>query len=117
MKFISFHEKILFQVDTPDADEDDEDSSEEDEDETEDNKTLQQSAVDITEKFIRERLEQKEIVTAIVLRSLPQIPPEIPANFCNSYTPIGKYNTKTFYYMLGFSKLHLLVFRIFRTSF
>ena len=83
---------IFFQVDTPDADEDDEDSSEEDEDDTEDNKTLQQSAVDITEKFIRERLEQKEIVTAIVLRSLPQIPPEIPANFCNSYTPIGMYN-------------------------
>ena len=104
MKFISFHEKILFQVDTPDADEDDEDSSEEDEDETEDNKTLQQSAVDITEKFIRERLEQKEIVTAIVLRSLPQIPPEIPANFCNSYTPIGKYNTTTLLTYVKFSK-------------
>merc|ERR1719225_284812 len=80
-------------VGTPDADEDDEDSSEDDEDETEDNKTLQQSAVDITEKFIRERLEQKEIVTAIVLRSLPQIPPEIPANFCNSYTPIDAAGT------------------------
>ena len=36
---------------------------------------------------------EPSLVTAIVMRSLPNIPLEIPAQFCNSYTPIDAAGT------------------------
>ena len=75
-------------------DDDDDESSEDEEEEKPENKTLQQSAVDITEAFIKERLEPP-LVTALVMRALPRIPSEIPAQFCNSYTPIDAAGTES----------------------
>ena len=90
-------------IDIPD---DDDESSEDDE--TEEGKSLQvnlkfflvfenvnpifffqDSAVDITEKFIKDRLDPA-LVTELVIRCIPNIPSSIPPQFSNSYTPIGK---------------------------
>ena len=75
-------------IDTPDDDLEDEDSS----DEEEGSKTLQESAVDITEKFIKDRLDPA-LVTELVMRSLPRLPYEIPAHFSSTYTPIDAAGT------------------------
>ena len=71
-------------IDIPD---DDDESSEDDENE---GKTLQESAVDITEKFIKDRLDPA-LVTELVIRCIPNIPSSIPPQFSNSYTPIGNF--------------------------
>lgn len=72
-------------IDIPDDDEDE--SSEDDE------RTLQESAVDITENFIKDRLDPA-LVTELVMRSLPRLPQEIPPHFSNSYTPIDAAGTE-----------------------
>ena len=70
-----------------------EDSSDDSGDEYEGKKTLQESAVDITEKFIKDRLDPA-LVTELVMRSLPKLPSEIPAHFSSSYTPIDAAGTE-----------------------
>ena len=70
-----------------------EDSSDDSGDEFEGKKTLQESAVDITEKFIKDRLDPA-LVTELVMRSLPKLPSEIPAHFSSSYTPIDAAGTE-----------------------
>merc|ERR1719282_1765692 len=74
-------------IDIPD---DDDESSEDDE--TEEGKSLQDSAVDITEKFIKDRLDPA-LVTELVIRCIPNIPSSIPPQFANSYTPISDAGT------------------------
>ena len=54
---------------------------------------MQESAVDITEKFIKDRLDPA-LVTELVMRSLPKLPYEIPAHFSSSYTPIDAAGTE-----------------------
>merc|ERR1712223_1647211 len=82
------------EVDIPDADEDDlEDSSDDSGDEEGGQKSLQESAVDITEKFIKDRLDPA-LVTELVMRSLPKLPYEIPPHFSSSYTPIDAAGTE-----------------------
>ena len=70
-----------------------EDSSDDSGDEFESKKTLQESAVDITEKFIKDRLDPA-LVTELVMRSLPKLPSEIPPHFSSSYTPIDAAGTE-----------------------
>ena len=70
-----------------------EDSSDDSGDEFEGKKTLQESAVDITEKFIKDRLDPM-LVTELVMRSLPKLPSEIPPHFSSSYTPIDAAGTE-----------------------
>lgn len=78
-------------IDIPDVDESTDDSSSGEEEAA--SKTLQESAVDITEKFIQERLDPA-LVTELVMRSLPMLPFNIPPQFSNSYTPIAAAGTE-----------------------
>lgn len=68
------------------------DSDSDDEEEEEEEEEICQSAVDITEKFVSERMEAS-LVTELVMRSMPMLPQEIPPHFYNSYTPIAAAGT------------------------
>ncbi|VDK54206.1 unnamed protein product [Anisakis simplex] len=56
--------------------------------------TTSQSAIDITEKFVFERLTPR-VVTNLVLISLVTLPDEMPAAFQASYTPIAAAGTES----------------------
>ncbi len=51
------------------------------------------SAIDVTEAFVRDRMDPA-IVTEMVMRSLPRLPPTIPPQFYQSYTPIAAAGTE-----------------------
>ncbi|CAB4065455.1 SYMPK [Lepeophtheirus salmonis] len=83
------------EVEDPDDDDDDDEDDDDEPDSSKDkggnNKFI--SAVDITEKFILERLDPI-LATEIVLRSMARLPREIPPQFYNTYTPIASAGTE-----------------------
>ena len=90
-----------------DEDEEDDDEDDDDEDEEEPrpgpsssssssggiSQVQVESAVDITEKFIEERLTPR-LATEIVMRSMHALPSDIPPQFHNTYTPIAAAGTE-----------------------
>ncbi len=88
-------------IDTAD-DEDEEDEEEEEEDEEETGRKGEpeksssaslETAVDITEKFILERMSPG-LATELVIRSMSKLPRDIPPLFSNTYTPIAAAGTE-----------------------
>jgi len=78
-------------IDIPDEDDDDDD----DDDTGEKKKTeIMESAVDITEKFIYERLVDPCFATELVLVSMGTLPAVLPPHFNNTYTPIAAAGTE-----------------------
>lgn len=96
--------RVVEEDDERDGDEDDdgEDDVEEDEEEREERTKARaakfshlqvESAVDITEKFIKERLTPA-FATELVMQSMHMLPREIPPHFHNTYTPIAAAGTE-----------------------
>ncbi|XP_023330368.1 symplekin [Eurytemora carolleeae] len=54
-----------------------------------------ESAVDITEKFVFERLKEPSFAAELVMLSMQFLPREIPPHFNNTYTPIAAAGTET----------------------
>ncbi|KAM3716869.1 Symplekin [Dirofilaria immitis] len=57
-------------------------------------KSQAQTAVDITARFVYERLKPK-VITELILISLVTLPDEMPATFQSSYTPIAAAGTES----------------------
>lgn len=53
---------------------------------------MHDSAVDITEKFVLERMTPA-LATELVMKSMFRLPAEIPAHFNSTYTPIAAAGT------------------------
>ena len=53
---------------------------------------MHDSAVDITEKFVLERMTPA-LATELVMKSMFRLPTEIPAHFNSTYTPIAAAGT------------------------
>jgi len=80
------------EIDIPDEDDDDDDD---DDTGGEKKKTeILESAVDITEKFIYERLVEPRFATELVLVSMGTLPAVLPPHFNNTYTPIAAAGTE-----------------------
>ena len=79
-------------IDIPDEEaSDDEDAA----DETKSVKTpIEESAVDITEKWVQSRLTDPRFATDLVLASMPLLPTVMPPHFNNTYTPIAAAGTE-----------------------
>ena len=60
----------------------------EEEDEDEGKQKMHDSAVDVTEKFVLERMTPA-LATELVMKSMSRLPAEIPAHFNSTYTPIA----------------------------
>merc|ERR1719474_1615127 len=80
------------EIDIPDEEaSDDEDAA----DETKSVKTpIEESAVDITEKWVQSRLTDPRFATDLVLASMPLLPTVMPPHFNNTYTPIAAAGTE-----------------------
>merc|ERR1719402_1338284 len=79
------------EIDIPNEDDDDDD----DDTGVEKKKTeIMESAVDITEKFIYERLVDPRFATELVLVSMGLLPAVLPPHFNNTYTPIAAAGTE-----------------------
>merc|ERR1719402_822031 len=79
------------EIDIPNEDDDDDD----DDDTGVEKKTeIMESAVDITEKFIYERLVDPCFATELVLVSMGTLPAVLPPHFNNTYTPIAAAGTE-----------------------
>ena len=63
-----------------------------DDDEDEGKQKMHDSAVDITEKFVLERMTPA-LATELVMKSMFRLPVEIPAHFNSTYTPIAAAGT------------------------
>ena len=84
-------------VEEDDSDDDDDDDEEEEEDAKVKKKNFSESqiegAVDITEKFIIERLTSS-VAAEIVMQSMAMLPRNIPPQFHSTYTPIAAAGTE-----------------------
>ena len=60
---------------------------------------MHDSAVDITEKFVLERMTPA-LATELVMKSMFRLPVEIPAHFNSTYTPIAAAGTGRSYLLL-----------------
>jgi symplekin len=77
-------------------DEDDEEDDDEEDEEEKRKKAMEdhtESAVDITEKFILDKLTPA-MATELVMRSMWRLPRDIPPHFHNTYTPIAAAGTE-----------------------
>merc|ERR1719315_928586 len=77
------------EIDIPDDEEEDDDEVSKPE------KTpIEESAVDITEKWVQSRLTDPRFATDLVLASMPLLPTVMPPHFNNTYTPIAAAGTE-----------------------
>ena len=81
-------------IDIPDEDDEDDDDEEEVGGRRDKSLERSESAVDITEKFIYERLVDPRFATELVLVSMGQLPAVLPPHFNNTYTPIAAAGTE-----------------------
>ena len=77
-------------IDIPDEEEEEE---EEEESSKPEKAVIAESAVDITEKFVFNRLQDPTFATELVLVSMTMLPSVMPPHFNNTYTPIAAAGT------------------------